>query len=277
MSRLYLVLLLFISIACHSGDERKNLVLHTNNSKPAETVAGIVLPPGFKRVKLSAHSFGEWLRNISLKKDNRVHLYNGSLKSDQSAQFAVLDIRIGTKDLQQCADAVLRLRAEYFLHQNRSDLIVFKATDGTVLSFPDWKKGTRYKLAGNKLTTYKQTIDDTDTRKNLESFLETVFSFCGTLSLSHEMHAKNIGDIHPGDVFVKGGSPGHAMIVIDMAVNEAGEKIFMLAQSYMPAQDVHIVKNPMNDELSPWYSVNASAPLITPGWIFDPGEIKEWP
>jgi hypothetical protein len=276
MSRICLSFLFFISIACHPGDEKKNLVLHSNSLNSPETVAGIALPPGFKRVALPAHSFGEWLRSVPLKKDNLVHLYNGELKADQSSQFAVLDIRVGTKDLQQCADAILRLRAEYFLQQNRPNLIAFRATDGTVLSFPDWKKGIRYKLAGNKLTLYKQNFDDTDTRRNLESFLETVFSFCGTLSLSHEMHSKNIRDINPGDVFVKGGSPGHAMVVMDVAINEAGKKIFILAQSYMPAQDIHIVKNPMDVELSPWYNVNDSKSLVTPGWVFDPGQIKEW-
>ena len=35
------------------------------------------------------------------------------------------------------------------------------------------------------------------------------------------------------------------MIVADVAFNKKGEKIFILAQGYMPAQDIHIVKNPM--------------------------------
>jgi len=38
-----------------------------------------------------------------------VFLYNGKIKQNQQAQFAVLDIGIGNKDLQQCADIILRL------------------------------------------------------------------------------------------------------------------------------------------------------------------------
>jgi hypothetical protein len=50
----------------------------------------------------------------------------------------------------------------------------------------------------------------------------------------------------------------------------------MLAQSYMPAQDIHIVKNPMKDKLSPWYEVNDEKQIITPQWIFETGQIKMW-
>ncbi|MDR3713868.1 MAG: DUF4846 domain-containing protein [Puia sp.] len=67
-------------------------------------------PAGSRMPKLS---FGEWLRSIPLKKDKTVYLYDGSRKQNQSAQFAVLDISVGKEDLQQCADAVMRLRAGY--------------------------------------------------------------------------------------------------------------------------------------------------------------------
>ena len=70
-----------------------------------KTIAEIPAPEGFTRIKAETNSFGEWLRNIKLKKDKRVFLYNGSLKPDQSVQFAVLDEPVGNKDLQQCADA----------------------------------------------------------------------------------------------------------------------------------------------------------------------------
>jgi hypothetical protein len=77
-------------------------------------------------------------------------------------------------------------------------------------------------------------------------------------------------------VLITGGSPGHAMLVTDMASDAAGHKIYLLAQSYMPAQDIHIVKNPMNDGLSPWY--RADEPLIiTPEWTFHSFQLRRWP
>ena len=56
-----------------------------------------------------------------------------------------------------------------------------------------------------------------------------------------------------GDVFIKGGSPGHAVTIVDIAINpKTNKKVFLLAQSYMPAQEIKILKNPNNSELSPW-------------------------
>ncbi|HKO82672.1 MAG TPA: DUF4846 domain-containing protein [Chitinophagaceae bacterium] len=85
-----------------------------------------------------------------------------------------------------------------------------------------------------------------------------------------------LGLFQPGDVFIKGGFPGHAMIVVDIAQNKKGGKIFMLAQSYMPAQDIHIVKNPMNEKLSPWYEVSDSDEIITPGLTFTKQSLRKW-
>jgi uncharacterized protein DUF4846 len=59
-------------------------------------------------------SLAAWLRRIKLKKDSRVHLYNGRLKKNQLAQFAVLDVMMSKGDLQQCADAIMRLRVRVF-------------------------------------------------------------------------------------------------------------------------------------------------------------------
>ena len=50
----------------------------------------------------------------------------------------------------------------------------------------------------------------------------------------------------------------------------------MLAQSYMPAQDIHIVKNPMDDELSPWYKVSDNNEIITPEWKFYKNQLRQW-
>ena len=255
---------------------------HMPSPKASQTryyaaIGDIPAPTGYKRMTVENNSFGEWLRERKLRKDSNVYLYNGSLKRNQTAQFAVLDIPIGHKDLQQCADAVLRLRAEYFLDRNEPGSIIFNGSDGTRLSFQKWLGGERYRLNGNRLLTYQAARSPADKRIQFEQYLEILFSYCGTYSLDKGTRpVHDFTDIQPGDVFVKPGSPGHAMIIVDVAVNHKGEKVFLLAQGFMPAQDIHIVKNPMDQAFNPWYRVTLSPVIITPGWTFYRNQLKTW-
>jgi hypothetical protein len=217
-------------------------------------IGEINLPNGYVRIPVDQGSFTEWLRNVPLKKDTNVYLYNGNLKRNQSAQFRVIDIPTGTKDLQQCADVVMRLRAEYLFSRRRFSEIAFMDYNGK------W-----YKWTG------------TDNRNSFEKYLETVFGWCGSASLDKQLKAiTDFKSIQPGDVLIKGGFPGHAMIVVDVAVNSNGHKIFMLAQGYQPAQDMHVVKNLLYQELSPWYSVNDVVEIFTPEWTFARTDLKRW-
>ncbi len=75
--------------------------------------------------------------------------------------------------------------------------------------------------------------------------MDTVFAWAGTHSLERELKPAALAGIAAGDVFIKGGFPGHAVLVADVVENRAtGEKRFLLLQSYMPAQDIHVLKNP---------------------------------
>ena len=82
--------------------------------------------------------------------------------------------------------------------------------------------------------------------------------------------------IQPGDVLIKGGSPGHAVIVVDVAVNSGGERVFMLAQSYMPAQDIHILRNPAANGTHPWFKVTSNPLINTPEWTFEQSQLRTW-
>jgi len=258
--------------------------LQTQNSsalpfdRPAfKTINDIPVPGGYYRVDVETNSFADWLRHEKLKKDNRVYLYDGSLKRDQSIQFAVLDEPVGNKDLQQCADAIMRLRAEYFFSKNNFDSIAFKATDGTLLSFEKWRKGMRYHLSGDKLIAVVSNTVNTDTAADFTTYLETVFRYAGTWSLASELKpVTSLNKIKPGDVFIKPGFPGHAMIVADVCANKEGKKMFMLAQGYMPAQSIHIVRNPLNNDGNPWYEVSDERNIETPAWEFTTTQLKSW-
>lgn len=217
-------------------------------------VQDIPPPQGYKRQIASSDSFASWLRSLRLKKDHTVYLYNGMPKRNQAAQFCVLDISTGKEDLQQCADAVIRLRAEYLYEQERWTELVFKDN-------------------ANKQYCYKNGRH----RSSFETWLRCVFAYCGTASLEKQLKpVTELKDIQAGDVFIKGGFPGHAVIVMDVAINAKGEKLFLLAQGYMPAQDIHILKNPMDQSLSPWYKAVENQAVVTPEWTFSPHQLRRW-
>lgn len=228
----------------------------------------ITAPEGFERIKLENGSFGDYLRSLPLKPHgSKVMYYNGETKP-LNVYEAVLDIDVGKRDLQQCADSVIRLRAEYLYGIGQFDKISFYFTNGFKADYSTWMKGNRIKVSGNKASWIRQG-EASDSYESFRKYLDMVFSYAGTLSLSKEMKAVSVEEMLPGDVFISGGTPGHCEIVLDMAVNkETGEKRFILAQGYMPAQDMQILKNPGNGDGNPWYSTNSGGRLETPEWEF---------
>ncbi len=243
-----------------------------------QTIATRILPPsGFERIKAPQNSFAGYLRNLPVKPHNsEVKLYNGETKPNYDIYDAVIDLKIGNKDLHQCADAVMRLRAEYLWKQKQYDKIHFNFTNGFRVDYTEWMKGKRIVVKGN--TAYwKQSVAPSNTYTDFWQYMETIFMYAGTLSLSKELQPVKISNMQIGDVFIQGGSPGHAIIVIDMAVNKpTNKKVFLLAQSYMPAQEIQILKNPSDTTISPWYSLDFENELITPEWTFTKSDLMRF-
>lgn len=248
---------------------------------PKSTVCSrFSIPDGYSHYKNESGSFGEWLRGLPLLPEGtQVQLYNGELKGNQGAQEAVVNIDVGSKDLQQCADAVMRLRAEYLFATKQYDKIAFNYTSGDRLDYAGWVKGKRIAVNGNKTSVVysgKKYADISD-HKAFRIYMEDIFNYAGTLSLSREMKKIPLDSMMPGDVFIRGGSPGHAVLIVDMAVNDkTGEKLFMIAQSYMPAQQIHVLKNDNDRQLSPWYKPGVGTLLESPEYDFEWGELRRF-
>lgn len=241
------------------------------------TIATRFLPPeGYERKPKDSSSFGFYLRNLPLKRHGSpVHLYNGSLKGNQSAHVAVVDMSVGKRDLQQCADAVMRLRAEYLFHNKLYPDIHFRFVSGFNCEYTKWREGNRVALKGNAVFWQKTAAAD----KSYSSFLkymETVFNYASTLSLEKELRSIELKDVEIGDVLIRGGSPGHAVIVVDLAENTDGEKLVLLAQSYMPAQEIQVLMNPMNGTISPWYNLDERMKIYTAEYTFEKFQLKRF-
>jgi len=233
------------------------------------------VPEGFERIPVEEGSFEGYLRNLPLKPDGSyVHYYDGGIKY-KNVYSAVIDMDIGERDLQQCADAVMRLRAEYLFQKGLYDDIHFNFTNGFCASYSKWRQGYRISVKGNE-ARWIQTALVSNTYESFREYMDMVFAYAGTISLAQELKAVSVEDMKIGDVFIQA-YPGHCVIVVDMAQNpETGEKLFMIAQSYMPAQDIQILKNYNDESISPWYSIDFGDVLDTPEWRFYKDDLKRF-
>ena len=269
-------------------------IVSCNNFSPPKTVNGIYTnpqiidtcgttiakrfspPEGYERKGQDSAAFGFYLRNLPLKKHgSAVHLYDGSLKGNQGAHVAVINMSVGKRDLQQCADAVMRLRAEYLFQNQRFSDIHFRFVSGFNCEYSKWREGNRVALKGNSVFWQKTAAAD----KSYASFLkymETVFNYASTLSLEKELRSVELKDVEIGNVLIRGGSPGHAVIVVDMVENSEGRKLVLLAQSYMPAQEIQVLMNPMNGNLSPWYDLEERMKIYTAEYTFEAFQLKRF-
>jgi hypothetical protein len=261
MTHLYAAVLLLL--ACIDPVRESGNPIPAFNST-MRSVKQIPLPEGFERIFVPENSFAAFLQNLPLRKDKTVYLYNKQPKADQTLHYAVIDISTGDKDLQQCADAIMRLRGEYFFAKKLYDSIRFLKSDRSFYLF------SRYLKPGLQ-----------NDREQFMQFMQTVFMNCGTYNLEQQL--KPVADfttMQPGDVLIKAGAPGHAEIVVDMALNkQSGKKIFLLAEGYMPAQDIHILLNPLRSTLGPWHEIiddQADRQIITASWIFSKKQLRHW-
>jgi hypothetical protein len=243
----------------------------------ASTIEGrIDVPKGYERQRARPGSYPAWLRGLPVKPGRPpVRLFNGSLKSNQEAHHIVLEIDVGARDRQQCADAVMRLRAEYLRQADMADQICFRFTDGTPARWTEWKQGMRPRISGHKTEWLKSAGADAS-YASFRRYLDIVFSYAGTFSLARELEpVADARHIEAWDVFIQGGFPGHAVLVVDVAEDARGGRAVLLAQSYMPAQDIHVLRNPKSPD-NPWYTIDGNGPLSTPEWDFPAGSLRRF-
>jgi hypothetical protein len=244
----------------------------------ADALATRLAPPrGFEREVLSPQTFGDWLRGLPLKPGRPdVRLFDGRPKQRQDVHAAVIDIDVGARDLQQCADAVLRLRAEWLFATGQRDALRFRFTSGDEFPWARWAAGERPLVRGTQVRWSRSAPAD-PSRASFRRYLDTLFTYAGTLSLERETLAVPASEMRVGDVFVQGGSPGHAVIVVDMAWERTtGRRVFMLAQSYMPAQEIHVLRNLQQPRLGPWYQLDFGDALVTPEWTFERRHLRRF-
>lgn len=222
--------------------------------------------------------FAHYLLSLPLQPaGSKVHYYDGTTKNITTVYDGVVDMEIGTRDLQQCADAIMRLRSEYFYARQQYDRIHFNFTSGFRADYSKWKQGYRIQLNGNDAQWVK-TANPANDRNIFRQYLDMVFTYAGTLSLSREMKSVSLADMQAGDVLIHGALPGHCNLVVAMAQDTVnGKKYFMLAESSTPAQEIQILLNPHAGYRTVWCELDTMATEIrTSDYIFASTELMRF-
>lgn len=131
--------------------------------KEGDTIESRILTSkGYSRNPAEEGSFASFLRNYPLKEDESpVLLYNGAQKRNQTAHIAVTKLPMEAEDLQQCADSVMRMYAEYFWQTGQYERIAFHFVNGFSAEYTKWREGYRILVSGNEADWVKsETFDD---------------------------------------------------------------------------------------------------------------------
>lgn len=235
-------------------------------------------PEGYTWVEEKPDSFGYFIENFKLKPyGSQILTYDGTPIAAQDLHEAVFDIDTGTKDLQQCADAAIRLRAEYLFAAKRFDEIKFHFTSGDLVSWNDYKKGIRAFVKGNSVS-FRKAADFDDSYRNFRNYLDLIFNYAGTISLNKETKpVAKTSDLKTGDILITPGSPGHIVFISGVCKNKAGDKLFLLSQGFTPAQSIHTLSNPFDKKISPWYGLDVNAAETkTARYFFKPTNFRSF-
>lgn len=215
----------------------------TSNPNNYATVGDIATPWGFERINGDDAAYCNYLRSLPLKgKGAKVQLFTGGDARYQPLNYAVVRLPL-LSNAEQCADVCMRLRAEYLFNTGQYGKIHFMNVNGK-----------------------KMHYDGGSSRKAFESYLRKVYDMASTFSLSRELGKRALKDMQPGDVFVYAAVDrpgdkkyGHAVMIVDVAVNRHGRKAFLLAQGNTPAREIHMMRNVMNPLSSPWFILDEDA------------------
>lgn len=230
----------------------------------------IKVPDTYTRVKYPEGSFSSYIQNYKLKSfDAKVINYDGKPYVYQSGHVGVLEVPVPSNGLQQCADALIRIRAEYLWETNRKDDIGFNFTSGHYCSWKKYAEGYRPKINGSKVSFHKTASRDTS-KQNFYKYLNLIYTYAGTQSLYNELpKITNKANVEVGDMLIYPGNPGHVIMVVDKITTIDGDILFIFAQGNTPAQSVHILKNLNDSSISPWYDIEMNQYLEIPTYYFN--------
>lgn len=177
--------------------------------------------------------------------------YKGHKIDNQDKHFEILTYDVGSSDLQQCADALMRLRSEYLFGQKKYAQIGFHFNSGIYYSLTDYLRGIRPVFKNRRQILAKTNAASELSHTSLRKWLDIVYAYANTVSLCKEL--KKADGLQTGTIIIVPGNPGHCCIIIDEATTGKQDTVYKMAEGYMPAQSIYVLSNPYEPDWSPWY------------------------
>ena len=230
------------------------------------------IPQGYERE--FANDYSRWILKQPIIVNKHVLTFdNNKIPGLNDWYIAKFDYDIGAKDLHQCADAAIYLNAKYHYDKNNLSKVKYHFTNGYMYSYSDFEENKVPDCREDKNWECELVYKETN---NLNEYLDIVWNYAGSYSLEkYDTYQVDLKNIQPGDIFIYGGFPGHVVSVVDVIINKNGQKKFMLAQSYMPAQEQHILLNPTK-KFSVWHDLNTNKNIITNGGTFNKYQLRRF-
>jgi hypothetical protein len=221
-------------------------------------------PPGYKRVKVEAGSFAEWLRGLPMAPEGTpAKSYDGkeTLAADDDYLAGVVAIDTGNPDLQQSSDVIIRLHAEYLWSRGEKDKISYLSATKLSMPFSRWEKGQRLIPQGpNVFWVVKGKPSEVD-HPEFRKYLDAVFNWANSTSLSpRSTPVEAPKDLLAGDFFLQTSEPNHVAVILDVAEKPSGERVALLGQARNPAESIHVMRP---GKATPWFSVRPPVPVMT--------------
>lgn len=181
--------------------------------------------------------------------------WQGRLALPAEDVAAVVDWRLLGR-VEQCADIVVRLVAEYANGNGNADEIVFRSLSGQRIEWKRWLQGRYAVNTDASAIIYHAGAARTETPREFDEFLTFVMSYVNTASLRRDWREVAPGDIQIGDVLIQpsclGAGMGHMSMVVDACEDSAGNRLYLFVDGYTPARVPVVRQREPNKPMSAW-------------------------
>ncbi|MFC2088847.1 DUF4846 domain-containing protein [Calditrichota bacterium] len=227
------------------------------SSNQIRLISDIPVLKDYIRIEIKKNSFAAWLGDLPLKESNspvldfRGHIFK---TGDDTTVAEVIGWDIRGKRLEQCMDIIVRFYTEYLWGQNQAGKLKLPLPGGYWLDWQSWKQGLRPFFKGIKVNMEATSHPDS-TRQNFNKYLQTVFAESGTQQFYFAYKSIKRQQVQIGDFIIKKGVRGHAVLIVDIAVNPEGKMIALIGQGDTPACEFYLLN--YNSD-NPWFPLNFS-------------------